>query len=118
MGVCARRISTRLFTALLVNQPIHDAAGRFLALGDLVYERERIVVEYDGAGHEKEKQYFKDVDRIDGITAEDWRVIRVNRTHAADHFRAPLDKIRRALAARRAPAVQKSTPERSIVQKW
>ena len=46
--------------------------------GDLVYLRYRVLVEYDGAQHRTDdNQFARDVDRLDGVMAEDWRVIRV-----------------------------------------
>lgn len=46
--------------------------------GDLVYLRYRVLVEYDGAQHRTDdSQFARDVDRLDGVMAEDWRVIRV-----------------------------------------
>ncbi|WP_120338025.1 hypothetical protein [Cryobacterium soli] len=46
--------------------------------GDLVYLRYRTLVEYDGGQHRTDDaQFARDVDRLDGVMAEDWRVIRV-----------------------------------------
>ncbi|WEO78105.1 hypothetical protein BJQ94_03440 [Cryobacterium sp. SO2] len=46
--------------------------------GDLVYLRYRTLVEYDGEQHRTDDaQFARDVDRLDGVMAEDWRVIRV-----------------------------------------
>ncbi|ASD21174.1 hypothetical protein B7495_02900 [Cryobacterium sp. LW097] len=46
--------------------------------GDLVYLRYRVLVEYDGEQHRTDDvQFARDVDRLDGVMAEDWRVIRV-----------------------------------------
>jgi len=46
--------------------------------GDLVYARYRTLVEYDGEQHRTDDlQFARDVDRLDGVMAEDWRVIRV-----------------------------------------
>jgi hypothetical protein len=46
--------------------------------GDLVYLRYRILVEYDGEQHRTDDaQFARDVDRLDSVMAEDWRVIRV-----------------------------------------
>jgi len=46
--------------------------------GDLVYRRYRTLVEYDGRQHRTDDaQFARDVDRLDAVMAEDWRVIRV-----------------------------------------
>jgi very-short-patch-repair endonuclease len=43
-----------------------------------VYLRYRVLVEYDGEQHRTdEAQFARDVDRLDGVMAEGWRVIRV-----------------------------------------
>ncbi|WP_285025211.1 hypothetical protein [Plantibacter sp. ME-Dv--P-122b] len=69
----------------LVNEVISDTHGRFLALGDLVYPEQRVLVEYDGGTHfADERQIFHDIDRLDRVMAAGWRVIRVNRSHLTD----------------------------------
>lgn len=46
--------------------------------GDLVYLRYKTLVEYDGEQHRTDDaQFARDVDRLDAVMAEDWRVIRV-----------------------------------------
>jgi hypothetical protein len=46
--------------------------------GDLVYLQYRTLLEYDGEQHRTDDaQFARDVDRLDGVMAEDWRVIRV-----------------------------------------
>lgn len=65
-----------------VNFKICDAAGRFIAFGDLAYPKHRVLVEYDGAHHrEDEDQFNRDVDRLDDIMQLDWRVVRINKSH-------------------------------------
>lgn len=64
-----------------VNVRLLNRYGAFMALGDLVYRRYRILIEYDGGGHRGEKQYHRDIDRLDEPMEEQWRVIRVNKTH-------------------------------------
>jgi hypothetical protein len=49
--------------------------------GDLVYLRYRTLVEYDGEQHRTDDaQFARDVDRLDGVMAEGWRVIRVTKS--------------------------------------
>jgi hypothetical protein len=65
-----------------VNYVIANNAGEFLALGDLAYPAYRILIEYDGAYHfGADEQAHRDIDRLEGVMADDWRVIRFNRTH-------------------------------------
>jgi len=87
-----------------VNHAILDGAGRFLALGDLVYAEYRILIEYDGGTHfADEQQIFHDIDRLDAVMASGWRVIRVNRSHLFPTPDAILMTIRHALRSRGAP---------------
>ena len=82
-----------------VNVVIHGRTGVKLATGDLVYRRYRVLLEYDGGQHRTdENQYHYDVDRLDSLMEEAWRVIRINKSH----LRNPPEVIRRvetALAA-------------------
>jgi hypothetical protein len=58
------------------NIEIRDDAGRFLARGDLVYRRWKIVIEYDGWHHERDAaQRSKDIHRRERLEAAGWRVI-------------------------------------------
>ena len=59
-----------------VNGIITDALGSFLARGDLVFRRWRVVVEYDGWHHERDaRQRQKDHLRRERLEASGWRVI-------------------------------------------
>jgi len=58
------------------NATIRDERGQFLARGDLVYRRWKIVVEYDGWHHERDAaQRSKDILRRERLEAAGWRVI-------------------------------------------
>lgn len=58
------------------NVDIHGDDGRFIARGDLVYERWRLVVEYDGWYHERSAgQRQRDLLRRERLEAAGWRVI-------------------------------------------
>ncbi|MBG6238802.1 very-short-patch-repair endonuclease [Mycetocola sp. CAN_C7] len=82
----------------LVNVEIRDAIGRFLALGDLVYPGWKVLVEYDGAHHfGSERQGHHDVDRLDLLMADGWRVIRVHREHMGNGAQGRIRAIRQAL---------------------
>ncbi|GAB3577836.1 hypothetical protein GCM10027406_13000 [Leifsonia lichenia] len=83
----------------LVNPPLTDAAGAFVAFGDLVYERDGIVIEYDGEQHRLDAaQYAADVDRLWRIESLGWRVIRVNRSHLRDGGVEAVRRVRAALS--------------------
>jgi hypothetical protein len=80
-----------------VNGEIRNEYGVVIAHGDLVYREQRVVIEYDGAGHWERKQYISDIARLDEIMELGWRVIRVDSSLLAR--RATLfGKVRRALA--------------------
>lgn len=82
-----------------VNFEIKNQYGAIIATGDLVYARCKVLVEYDGGQlREDEEQYHWDIDRLDTIMEEGWRVIRINKSH----LRNPLQvayKIETALRA-------------------
>jgi hypothetical protein len=84
-----------------VNARLVDRHGRFMAFGDLVYREYKILIEYDGGGHrEDEDQFHRDIDRLDLVMEEKWRVIRVNKTHLGPRQGAMLNKVRLALIER------------------
>lgn len=83
-----------------VNGPILNEHGAVIAHGDLVFRRERVVVEYDGEVHWEREQYVRDIARLDEIIEQGWRVIRVDKGLLARRATF-LDKLRRALAASR-----------------
>ncbi|MEO6473447.1 MAG: DUF559 domain-containing protein [Aeromicrobium sp.] len=58
------------------NRNILDGRGHFLARGDMIYFRFKVLVEYDGWEHERNgKQRQKDRSRRETLEAEGWRVI-------------------------------------------
>lgn len=61
-----------------VNIPILNRFGAEIALGDLVYEGYKVLVEYDGEQHRlDDRQYARDVERLAALAAEKWIVVRV-----------------------------------------
>ena len=64
-----------------VNGVILNSFGAAIAHGDLVYRDHRVILEYDGGQHrEDERQFNVDIDRLDQIMEEGWRVIRINKS--------------------------------------
>ncbi|WP_223247125.1 DUF559 domain-containing protein [Microbacterium oleivorans] len=94
-----------------VNEAIRDAHGRFLAYGDLVHAPTRVLLEYDGQEHRlDDRQYARDVERLDALAAAGWRVIRVNRSHRGPDRRRVLERVhsgRRLDAVQRMPGVRR-----------
>jgi hypothetical protein len=84
----------------LVNPPICDERGEFVAFGDLVFAERRIVVEYDGDHHRADRdQYYGDTDRLWRLERLGWRVVRINRTHMFENAREAVSRVRQTLAA-------------------
>ncbi|WP_233563647.1 hypothetical protein [Cryobacterium tepidiphilum] len=84
-----------------VNLELRNRYGAFMAWGDLVYREHKILLEYDGEVHRvDEKQFQRDVDRLDEIMEEDWRVIRYNKSHLGTRRNEVEGKVRRALLAK------------------
>lgn len=83
-----------------VNVRLYRADGRFLAESDLVYRRERVLVEYEGDGHREQRQFRRDITRVEELQDEGWHVVRVTEDDARLHPDATIGRIRRALARR------------------
>lgn len=80
-----------------VNVTVRDPRGRLIAIADLAYCQWRVIAEYDGDQHRTDdRQFFRDVDRLDDLAEERWRVVRFNKSHVTS---ARLVKLRRALLA-------------------
>lgn len=80
---------------------IRSTTGAFIARGDLVYEDERIIIEYDGEHHLTPEQQAKDADRRHRLALEGWLVITITRYDLRDPRRA-MGKVDDALRQRRA----------------
>ena len=64
-------------TGWRANQPVTDAEGRLIAVGDLVFDAARVVVEIDGwAYHSTPDQFRRDRQRQNRLIAAGWRVLR------------------------------------------
>ena len=79
-----------------VNGEISTSRG--LLHGDLVYRRERVVVEYDGEQHRlDDRQFGVDLERLDSMMAVGWRVVRVDK-HLLRQRDELTQRVRQALA--------------------
>ena len=84
-----------------VNGRILDDDGRFVAFGDLVYRRWRVILEYDGEQHRTdERQFARDVERLDDLARLGWRVVRVSKQHRGPRRIQRLRRVREALIER------------------
>ena len=69
-----------------VNPEIRNQFDAVIAHGDLTYPEYKVILEYDGGGHRTdERQFHIDIDRLDALMEEGWRVIRVNKSLMARH---------------------------------
>jgi very-short-patch-repair endonuclease len=84
-----------------INVRILDAQGRFVAESDLVYRRERVLIEYEGDGHRERRQFREDITRVEKLQDEAWHVIRVTEDDAKRDPQDTIARIRRALERRR-----------------
>lgn len=84
-----------------VNLPIEGPGGRIIALGDLGYRRHRLLLEYDGEQHRTDdRQFGRDVDRLDDLAHAGWRVIRFTKRHVGRARAERLERVRRELTDR------------------
>lgn len=81
-----------------------DQHGRFVARVDMGWKEWQVAIEYDGAQHWTDsRQYARDIDRLAGLEALGWIVIRLSATHLHQHPHLILTRIRRALHSRGCP---------------
>lgn len=84
------------------NPRISDAAGGYLGRPDLAWRRQRVALEYEGAGHAGEEQMRHDIERRERFHDAGWDVVRTS----ADDLRTPereaalVARVRRRLALR------------------
>jgi hypothetical protein len=78
------------------NQNILDRQGRLVAIGDLVYERYRTLVEYEGERWHADDRSIIDIDRYNTLSALGWTIVRVRKHHTAQDVER---MVRTALAA-------------------
>jgi hypothetical protein len=71
--------------------------GRKRVRGDLVYLQYRVLIQYDGEHHRTDnRQYARDVERLDDVMADGWRVIRVLKDTPTSEIHSRLDDALRA----------------------
>jgi hypothetical protein len=64
-----------------VNLAIVNEWGAVYAHADLAYPRYRTILEYDGDHHRTDERQFNiDIDRLDELMEDGWRVLRVNKS--------------------------------------
>ncbi|GAA4669111.1 DUF559 domain-containing protein [Frondihabitans cladoniiphilus] len=84
-----------------LNARITGPTGRFLARGDLVYRRARVVVEYEGDHHRTDPKVFQnDIRRRERLEDAGWRVLRVTRGDLTAHRSEFVARLERLLVER------------------
>lgn len=98
------------------NLNILDSYDRFIARGDMVYVRWKVVVEYDGWGHERSaKQRQRDRERREHLEAEGWRVIVIT----SEDLKNAREIVRRVYAALRDRGYEGAPPHTNVMwTKW
>ena len=88
-----------------VNVEVVTEDGTSLGFADLLYRRERLIIEYDGDQHRvNTEQFDKDVRRLDAFAANGWRVVRITGREFFGDRPGCIARIHQAvLAGRRAP---------------
>jgi hypothetical protein len=85
----------------MLDHDVRDVDGRFIACLDLAYPDLRIGVEYDGDHHRTEAgQWAHDVDRLDRLAEEGWRIIRATKTHIFSMQGVVTQRVRAAIDSR------------------
>ncbi|GAA4175025.1 DUF559 domain-containing protein [Gryllotalpicola koreensis] len=80
-----------------LNADIFDELGRRVAIGDFVYWRFKVLIEYEGEPHDKPKQSIIDVDRFNELSALGWTIVRIKKHHRPSEIS---QMVARALSAR------------------
>lgn len=86
------------FSGFVCNLDIVDARGVFVARGDLVDVRSRLVLEYEGDHHRTEAaQWHRDIERAAQLEDLGWTVVRVTRADIAapDRLLARVRRLKR-----------------------
>lgn len=65
------------------NRRIRGPDGKLVAIGDLVYEQYRVVIEYEGERWHRDPWSVIDIDRYNRLALLGWAIIRARKHHAA-----------------------------------
>lgn len=83
-----------------LNREVLNEDGERIGWVDLLYRAYRTIVEYDGDQHRVDtSQYDKDVHRLEALSTNGWRVVRVTNRDLFGDRAACLARVRRALLA-------------------
>lgn len=99
---------TRLRLALIrgglpepaLNEVVWGAAGAPVLWPDAAYPEWRIALQYEGAHHNGQDQYLRDIRRADTAAISGWLEVRVSRLDLAGEHPTAVSKVRAALESR------------------
>jgi hypothetical protein len=84
----------------VIGPPVEVSGGALVLHPDLAYLAERVLIEYEGAGHREPKRWKRDIERRELFEEAGWRVIRVTSDDLFERPEALIRRIRRALISR------------------
>lgn len=84
----------------VLNADYFDEAGIFLGCVDLSYPEFKIAIEYEGTHHLDASRFAKDIDRIDRLVENGWRVVRVSSRLVFVEQAELVRRVRAALSSR------------------
>jgi hypothetical protein len=83
--------------APVLQHPVHDAVGRFVARADLAWPGSRVIVEFDGDLHRERAVFVNDLRRQNRLISEGWLVLRFSSADVLGRPDEVVAEIRRAL---------------------
>lgn len=90
----------------LLNQPVRDHAGEWIACPDTQWPEVRVAAEYDGLHHYADaRQWRHDIARKELMEDEGWRVLRITSDDVLLHPHRAVDRLWRALHDRGLPGL-------------
>lgn len=84
----------------VLNSPVHDARGTFVAMPDLQWPEWRVALEYEGDHHREREAYRRDIARLERLVDAGWVVIRVSAAELFGDPRLVVTRVERRLQAR------------------
>ncbi|TBN57284.1 hypothetical protein EYE40_07660 [Glaciihabitans arcticus] len=76
----------------LINTPVYDDRGAFLAMPDESWPEFRVAYEYEGDYHREVGQFRRDLGRVERLIDHDWAVTKAS---ADDLYGAPIALVQR-----------------------
>lgn len=84
----------------VLDHDVYDEHGRFLGCLDLAYPELKIGIEHDGSVHREQRQFERDVARLEQLAEADWLILRFTARDMRGTEVAITQRVRRARARR------------------